>query len=77
MKGKFGKPQKVSKYYAIDCLQNFVLLSMSLLTVKFAKSCHIEARIYLIFLKTSLNKLEMLLIPNVGLIGRIEKAVKE
>ena len=33
------------------------------------------ADIYLIFLKTFLNKLEMLLIPNVGLGGRIEKAV--
>ena len=77
MKGKFGKHQKILKYYAIECLQNFILHSMSLLTVKFAKSCHIEARIYLIFLKTSLNKLEMLLIPNFGLIGRIEKAVTE
>ena len=45
------KHQKASKIYAIDCLQNFLSLFMSLLTVKFAKSSHFKARIYLIFLK--------------------------
>ena len=35
------KHQKVSKYYAIACLENFILLFMSLLRVKFAKRSHI------------------------------------
>ena len=38
---------------------------MSLLTAKFVKSICIWARIYFVFLKTSLNKLEILLIQNI------------
>ena len=33
--------QKVSKYYENDCVQNFLLRFMSLLTAKFIKSIHI------------------------------------
>ena len=35
------KNQKVSKYYETDCLQNFVLLFIFLLTIKFVKNSHI------------------------------------
>ena len=35
--------QKVSKYYEHDCLQNFILLFMSLLTVLIVKNAHILA----------------------------------
>ena len=35
------KHQKVLKYYAVACLQNFPLLFMSLLTVTFAISSDI------------------------------------
>ena len=41
------KHQKVSKCYENDCLQNFLLLFMFLLTAKFAENSHIFARIYL------------------------------
>ena len=41
MKGKFGKHQKVPKYFENDCLQNFLLPSVSLLTAKFVKNSHI------------------------------------
>ena len=50
------KHQKASKIYAIDCLQNFLSLFMSLLTVKFGKSSYFKARIYLIFLKNVLKQ---------------------
>ena len=36
-----AKHQKVSKYYENDCLQNFLLLFMSLLTASFIKNSHI------------------------------------
>ena len=39
------------KYYEHDCLQNFLLLYMSLLTALIVKNSHILARIYFIFLK--------------------------
>ena len=47
-KESLGNHQKASKYYAIDCLQNFLWLLMSLLAVK---NSHVKARINLIFLK--------------------------
>ena len=47
MKGKFGQPSKVSKYYDHDFLQNFCLFFMSSL---FVKSSHILSGIYFIFL---------------------------
>ena len=50
------KHQKVSKYYENDCLQNFLLLFMSLLTAKFVKNSHILARIYFISLKNALKQ---------------------
>ena len=57
VKGKFGKKnQKVSKYYENDCLQNVLLLFMSLLTIKFAKTSHIWARIYFIYLENVLKQ---------------------
>ena len=39
-----------------NCLQNFLLLFMSLLTAKFVKNSHIWARIYFIFLKNVLKQ---------------------
>ena len=50
------KHQKLSKYYENDCLQNFLLLFMSLLTAKFVKNSHIWARVYFIFLKNVLKQ---------------------
>ena len=35
------KHQRVSKYYESDCLQNFLLLFMFLLTAKFVKNSRI------------------------------------
>ena len=46
---------------------------MSLLTAKFVKSICIWARIYFVFLKTSLNKLEILLIQNIDSMKGQEK----
>ena len=43
--------KKVSKYYEHDCLQNFLLLFMSLLRALIVKNSHILAGIYFIFLK--------------------------
>ena len=51
VRGKFGKHQRVSKYYENDCLQNFLSHYMSLLTAKFVKGSRVWARIYFIFLK--------------------------
>ena len=39
-----------------NCLQNFLLLFMSLLTAKSVKNSHIWARIYFIFLKNVLKQ---------------------
>ena len=50
------KNQKVSKYYANDCLQKFILLFMLLLTTPVVKNSHNYARIYLIFLKIVLKQ---------------------
>ena len=41
VKEKIGKTSKVSKYYYNDCLQNFLLHIISLLTAPFAKNNHI------------------------------------
>ena len=43
----------ISKYYKHDCLQNFHLLFMSLLTSSVVQNSHISAGIYFIFLKRS------------------------
>ena len=40
---------KVSKYYEHDCLENFILLFMSLLTALIVKGSHFLAGIYFIF----------------------------
>ena len=69
------KHHTVSKYYENDCLQNFILLFMSLLTAKFVKTCHIWATNKFIFLKTSQNKLEIFLIPNFNHSEKLGKAV--
>ena len=50
------KHQKVSKYYAIDCLQSFISVFMFLLMSNFVKNSHIQARILFIFLKNLLNQ---------------------
>ena len=50
------KHEKVSKYYENDCLQNFLSLFMSLLTAKFVRNSHTDARIYFSFLKNVVRK---------------------
>ena len=45
----------MSKCYDHDCLENFLLPFMSLLTVPFVKISHIFAGIYFIFLKETLK----------------------
>ena len=50
------KHEKVSKYYENDCLQNFLSLFMSLLTAKFVRNSHTDARIYFFFLKNVVRK---------------------
>ena len=49
------KHQKVSKHYENDCLQNFLLLCMSLLTAPVIKNGHIYTGISFIFLKNLLK----------------------
>ena len=71
------KYQKVSKYYVCDRLQNFVLLSMFLLTALIVKNSLILAGFYFIFLKPSWTKLESLWIPNLDLSEKIGKVVIE
>ena len=75
MKGKFGKTLKVSKYYEADFLQNFLLLFMFLLTIKFVKKNQIENKMFFIFLKLSKKKFEIILIPNFNVSEKIGKAV--
>ena len=48
--------QRVSNYYEQDCLQNFLLFFMSLLTALIVKNSHILAVIYFTFLKYVLNQ---------------------
>ena len=57
--------------------KNFFLLFMSLLTVKFAESSHLSARIYVIFVKNVLKENLNLFISNFGLSAKITKGVKE
>ena len=52
------KHQKVPQYYFHDCLKNFILLFMSLLTAPVVKNSYIYARIYLIFIKSSSAKFQ-------------------
>ena len=69
------KHQKVSKYYENDCLQNFILLFMPLLTTPVVNNSHIKARIYFIFLKAVLKQTGKTLIPNFDLGEKIGKAI--
>ena len=55
-KENLRKRQRVSKYYENDCLQNFILHFVSLLTAKLVKNSNILARIYFIFRKNVLNQ---------------------
>ena len=57
LKEKFVRHQKASKYYDqnFECLQNFLLLFISLLSVWIVRNSHISAGIYFIFLKTTLD----------------------
>ena len=41
----------MSKYYDPDCMQNFLLIFMSLLTAGIVKNSHVLAGIYFIFQK--------------------------
>ena len=56
-KEKLVKYQKNSKYYENDCLQNFILLFISLSTVPIVKNSHILARVYLILLQVVLKQI--------------------
>ena len=47
-KENLAEYQNNSKYYNHDCLQNFILLVMSLLTAPIVKSSHILAKIYVL-----------------------------
>ena len=49
------KYQKVSKYYVHDCLQDFLLLFMFLLTALIVKNSLIFAVVYFIFPKNILD----------------------
>ena len=49
------KHLKVSKYYDHDCLQNFILLFMSLSTVQIVTNIHVFVVVYFIFLKKHLR----------------------
>ena len=49
--------QKVSNYYEHDCLQNFLLLFMSLLTALIVRNSHTLDGIYFIFLKNALDQI--------------------
>ena len=55
MKGSFAQPSKGLKYYEHNCLQNFLLLLISLLTALIVKYSHILTGIYFIFLKKRPN----------------------
>ena len=48
--------EKLLKYYVHHCLQNFLLLSMSLLTASIVEKSNFLAEIYLIFLKNVLDQ---------------------
>ena len=45
------KHQKTSTYFENDCLQNFLLIIISLLAAPVVKKTHIESKIYLAFVK--------------------------
>ena len=48
---RLDKKSKSLKNYDHDCLRNFFLLFMSLLTAQIVKNSHIPAGIYFIFLR--------------------------
>ena len=50
------KHQKVPLYYFHDCLKNFILLFMSLLTAQVVRNSHVEAKIYFIFSRNILKQ---------------------
>ena len=52
----FAKHRNASKYYEIDCLQNFLLLFMFLLTTKFVKNSDVPATILFLSIKIVLNQ---------------------
>ena len=70
----FVQHQNVSKYYAEDCLKNFILLYISELTASIAKTSHFLAQIYFIFLEIVIHQLQMLSIPNFDLSEKIGKS---
>ena len=55
-KENLSKHQKVSRYYERGCPKNFLWLFMSLLTAPIDKNSHIQARIYIIFIKKFLKQ---------------------
>ena len=55
-KEKLLNHQKVSNYHEHDCLQNFLLLFMSLLTALIFENSHISDGIYFVFLKAVLDQ---------------------
>ena len=63
------KHRKVSKHYETVCLQNLLLLFKFVLTAKLAKSIHIYAIIFFIFLK------KIILIQNFKLSEKIGKTI--
>ena len=73
LKENLVKSQKVLKYYVQDCVQNFLLFFMCLLTAPIVKNRHILAGIYFIFLTNVLD--ESLPIPNLDLSEMIGKVV--
>ena len=75
VKEKFGKTSKVSKYYEQDCLNNFILLFMPLLTASDFIHNHFEVEIYFTFIEKSYIKLQRLSIPNLYLSEKIRNVV--
>ena len=69
---------KVSKYYENNCLQNFILLFMSLLAASIVENINFLAGIYFIFLKKkSCTKPESASIQNFDHNEKIGKVVIE
>ena len=56
LKQNLKKCQQVSKYFFHDCLQNFLLLLMFLLTASIVQNSHSLVGIYFIFLKEVLGQ---------------------
>ena len=69
------KHQKVLKYYENDSLQNFILLFMFLLTAKLVEIVIFRLELSLSCKKMAQSKFEILLIQNLNLSKKTEKAV--